>query len=38
MARNQLEAAGGTKGTYSSEEYAQAILYHSTRKDIMVKD
>ena len=31
MARNMLEKTGGTKGTYTAEEFAEAIYYWSQR-------
>ena len=35
MARNQLEKAGGTKGVYTAEQYAEAIYYWSQRVPIL---
>lgn len=35
MARNQLEKAGGTKGTYTAEQYAESIYYWSQRVPIL---
>lgn len=31
MARNMLEKPGGTKSTYTAEQFAEAIYYHSQR-------
>lgn len=36
MARNYLEMPGGTKTDYSAQQFAEAIYYHSTKKDLRV--
>lgn len=38
MARNMLEKAGGTMGTYTAKEFAEAIWHHSTQKGLRVKN
>ena len=35
MARNMLEKPGGTKGTYTAEEFAEAVYYWSQRVQIV---
>jgi len=35
MARNMLEKPGGTKGTYTAQEFAEAVYYWSQRVQIV---
>ena len=37
MARNMLEKLGGTLGTYTAKEFADAVWYHGTQRTLKVK-